>query len=159
MEYIIDDAIGADYLAVAALDRIAWPDEPETFIPDGEHIWRVWADHAVVLVARLNADVPEYPETGRIVGAVGMFPTQGGEIFLHKIMVHPQARGQGIGSALMREALSRSDVPVLLTVDPNNRAAVTLYENFGFRIRERIDGYYRPHEDRNIMVHPGGRTP
>jgi ribosomal protein S18 acetylase RimI-like enzyme len=27
-----------------------------------------------------------------------------------------------------------------------------LYRKFGFEIRERIDGYYRPHEDRLIMV-------
>ena len=154
MEYRIEPAIASDYLAVAALDRLAWPEEPETFIPDGEHIWRVWADHAIVLVARRTDDAT-LPATGAIAGAVGMFPTNRGEQFLHKIMVHPDCRGLGIGSALMRAALSRADAPVLLTVDPNNEAAVQLYRNFGFEIRERIDGYYRPHEDRNIMVHPG----
>ena len=80
-----------------------------------------------------------------------MFPTQGGELFLHKIMVHPVCRGRGIGTALMENALAGARVPVLLTVDPQNEPAVSLYERFGFRIRERIDGYYRPHEDRLIM--------
>ena len=51
----------------------------------------------------------------------------------------------------MKTALSETNVPVLLTVDPENVPAVTLYEQFGFRSREQIDGYYRPHEDRLIM--------
>ncbi len=155
MNYEIDNVVSSEYLGVAALDRLAWPIERDTFIPDGEHIWRVWADHALVLVARLPGDVPELPETGRIAGAVGMFPTTRGENFLHKIMVHPNCRGMGLGSALMQEILQRADGPVLLTVDPNNEPAVQLYRNFGFKIRERIDGYYRPHEDRNIMVYGG----
>ena len=154
MDYSIEPAQSADYLAVAALDRLAWPHAPQTFIPDGEHIWRVWADHALLLVARRN-DGGEFAQTGSVAGAVVMFPTKRGEQFLHKIMVHPDCRGCGIGSALMRETLSRADAPVLLTVDPGNDAAVQLYRNFGFEIRVRIDGYYRPHEDRVIMVHPG----
>ncbi len=155
MNYCIEEASPADYLPVAALDRIAWPDDPETFIPDGEHIWRVWQDHATLLVAR-TTDESKTPETGDVIGAVVMFPSQTEELVLHKIMVHPECRGQGIGSELMKAALERADAPVLLTVDPNNNAAVQLYRNFGFGVRERIDGYYRSHEDRYIMVHPGG---
>ena len=52
------------------------------------------------------------------------------------------------GAAL---AEARSDV--LLTVNPLNQAAVKLYENFGYRIRERVEGYYRPHEHRYVMVY------
>ena len=84
-----------------------------------------------------------------------MFPSKQNESVLHKIMVHPECRGQGIGTALMQAALEKARTPVLLTVDPNNDPAVQLYRNFGFEVRERIDGYYRPHEDRYIMVHPG----
>jgi ribosomal protein S18 acetylase RimI-like enzyme len=154
MHYRIQDAAPSDYLPVAALDRIVWPDDPETFIPDGEHIWRVWQDHATLLVAR-TTDGKKTAETGEIVGAVVMFPSKQNESVLHKIMVHPDCRGQGIGSALMQAALEQARTPVLLTVDPNNDPAVQLYRNFGFEIRERIDGYYRPHEDRYLMVHPG----
>ena len=84
-----------------------------------------------------------------------MFPVKENESVLHKIMVHPECRGAGIGSALMQAALEQAQTSVLLTVDPNNEPAVQLYRNFGFEVRERIDGYYRPHEDRYIMVHPG----
>ena len=56
----------------------------------------------------------------------------------------------------MRAVLKRAPRPVLLTVDPENEAAVRLYQNFGFDVRERKAGYYREQEDRLLMVHPGG---
>lgn len=151
----IGEATPEEFLAVGALDRLAWPAAPDTFIPDGEHIWRIWCDFATLLVARTGGEQP-LPETGAIAGAVVMFPTRQGELCLHKIMVHPQCRGLGLGTRLMEAALERAGQPVLLTVDPENAAAVQLYRNFGFAVRERIDGYYRPHEDRLLMVHPGG---
>jgi ribosomal protein S18 acetylase RimI-like enzyme len=72
-------------------------------------------------------------------------------------MVHPDCRGEGLGSALMQAALSRAVTDVLLTVDPENAPAVQLYRNFGFDIRERVAGYYRPHEDRYVMVYSARR--
>jgi ribosomal protein S18 acetylase RimI-like enzyme len=53
----------------------------------------------------------------------------------------------------MRAALAEARVPVLLTVDPSNAAAVQLYRNFGFQVRELVKGYYRPHEDRYLMAY------
>ncbi|HUG89525.1 MAG TPA: N-acetyltransferase [Planctomycetaceae bacterium] len=192
--FTIAPACPAEFLEVAALDRIAWPVVPDTFIPDGEHVWRVWCEHAVVLVARRPAapaagtslesgQGSQADESGAVsvrsggfqpplggvssqgaaagsrryeppavVGALVMFPTRDGELFLHKIMVHSDWRGRGVGTALMRAALERAEAPVLLTVDPANAAAVRLYENMGFRIREHVAGYYRPHEHRYVMV-------
>lgn len=80
-----------------------------------------------------------------------MFPTNTSDIFLHKIMVHPDYRGKGIGSALMQQALQDAQDVVLLTVNPENTPAVKLYESFGFNVRTRVEGYYRPHEHRLIM--------
>ncbi len=149
LDYEIVLAEPRDFLWVAALDRIAWPVEPDVFIPDGEHAWRLWCEHATVLVAKLSDR--EVPESGNVAGALLMFPTKQEETFLHKIMVHPDCRGLGIGSALMRAGLSRATAKTLLTVNPQNHAAVKLYQNFGFEIRELVPGYYRPHEDRYIM--------
>lgn len=151
MSLPVSKAVAGDFLEVAALDRIAWPVRPETYIPDGEHVWRVWCEHATVLVAR--TDGSPLTESGTVAGALLMFPTDGRELFLHKIMVHPDCRGRGIGSALMRDALGRAKAPVLLTVDPENTPAVRLYQSFGFTVRERVDGYYRPHEHRAVMVY------
>ncbi len=138
-----------EFLQVAALDRIAWPEEQDVFIPDGEHAWRLWCEHAVVLIAELSNRRVSASE--HVLGALLMFPTIQGETFLHKIMVHPLGRGQGIGSALMKAGLARTSTKTLLTVNPQNTAAVKLYQNFGFEIRELVKGYYRPHEDRYVM--------
>lgn len=147
----IEPARSTDYLQIAALDRIAWPIAADVFIPDGEHIWRVWNDTATLLVARI-VDGPPLHCSRDIAAALVQFPTKRGELFLHKIMVHPDCRGAGIGTRLMQAALDQADVPVLLTVDPNNKPAVHLYEQLGFTVREHIRGYYRPHEDRFLMV-------
>lgn len=149
----IEPARADDFLPIAALDRIAWPERPEVFIPDGEHVWRVWCEYANVLVARLPQAV--LIETGRVAGALVVFPTQQGENFLHKIMVHPAVRGSGLGTRLLAAALQRATAPVLLTVDPANDAAIALYRRHGFAVRAEVRGYYRPHEDRYVMVHPG----
>ena len=52
----------------------------------------------------------------------------------------------------MRAALERAGAAVLLAVDPANNAAGQLYRHFGFVVREHVEGYYRPHEHRNVMV-------
>jgi phosphinothricin acetyltransferase len=151
MNVVVEPARHTDYLKIAALDRMAWPVVPDVFIPDGEHIWRVWSDTATLLVARRTNAEP-LTESGDIAGALVQFPTRQNELFLHKIMVHPDCRGAGIGTLLMRAALAQADRPVLLTVDPANTAAVTLYQKLGFSVREHIRGFYRPHEDRYLMV-------
>lgn len=145
--YKIKLAQPGHFLDVAALDRIAWPEEPDTYIPDGEHAWRLWCEYATVLIA-----LESQPDQRELVtGALLMFPTNTSEIFLHKIMVHPDYRGKGIGSALMQQALQDAQDVVLLTVNPENTPAIKLYESFGFNVRTRVEGYYRPHEHRLIM--------
>lgn len=141
-----------DFLNIAALDRIAWADSGSNFIPDGEHVWRVWCEYATVLVVRSEKNLSE---SGDIAGALVMFPTELREQFLHKIMVHPDCRGRGLGTQLMDAGLKLATEPVLLTVNPDNLAAVRVYEKSGYRVRERVNGYYRSHEHRLIMEHPG----
>lgn len=148
--WLIRQAKPEDFLQIAALDRIAWLDTGEPFIADGEHAWRVWCEYGTVLLA----DATQGTETA--AGAALMFPTNQQEIFLHKIMVHPEWRGQGMGTALMNHALQLADRPVLLTVNPENAAAVKLYENFGFQRHRYIKGYYRPHEHRLLMRYVPG---
>ena len=151
MKFEIGVARPDEFLDVAALDRLAWPEMPDTYIPDGEHIWRVWCDHGTLLVARVVERGP-LTASNEIAGVLVMFPSKTGELFLHKIMVHPICHCGGSRSSLMKLALARVDAPVLLTVNPENVAAIQLYENFGCPPRTRIDGCYRPHEDRLIMV-------
>lgn len=144
----------SDFLPIAALDRVAWGDAP--FIADGEHAWRVWCEYATVLLVRRMSEAKD--ETGDVGGALVMFPTHDDKLFLHKIMVHPDCRGQGVGTALMRAALARADRSVLLTVDPDNHAAIELYQKYGFRVHRHIEGYYRPHEHRDLMIYEPGEN-
>jgi ribosomal protein S18 acetylase RimI-like enzyme len=44
-------------------------------------------------------------------------------------------------------------------VDPANTAAVELYRRFGFEVRERVEGYYRPHEHRYVMAYLPTKKP
>lgn len=155
MLHAIEPALPSDFLAIAALDRMAWLHTGEPYVADGEHVWRVWCEYATVLVCREHGEPisPALADMCFIKGALVMFWTNARELFLHKIMVHPSLRSQGLGTALMQAALARATAPVLLTVDPENESAVRLYTKFGFRIRHTERGYYRPHERRHVMVY------
>jgi ribosomal protein S18 acetylase RimI-like enzyme len=88
-----------------------------------------------------------YPETessviqvdGEDAGwvAVAALPNQ---VHLAEIMVLPELRGRGIGTAAIRGILATArdaGKPVRLNVNAMNLAAIRLYERLGFR---RIDG-------------------
>lgn len=143
----IERAVPRDFLAIAALDRTAWQDhnQPE-FIPDGEHVWRIWCEHALTYVAR---------QEGRVVGAILAFPCNNGQYCLHKVMVDEKCRGRGIASDLFQALLKQVDgvgLELFLTVHPENEAALSLYAKWGFTERELIPGFYRETEDRYVLT-------
>lgn len=139
-----------DFLGIAALDRCAWVDNRNAeFIPDGEHVWRIWVDAAYLYVAR---------HAKAIVGAIVAFPTRTGTLCVHKVMVAKAYRGQGIGTRLFELLLAEIDacaqISCYLTVDPSNAAALRLYAKWGFTERQYVAGYYRAHEDRYLIIRP-----
>jgi ribosomal-protein-alanine N-acetyltransferase len=76
---------------------------------------------------------------------------------LMNIAVDPRLRRNGIASALLRALLERIDdgsgsVQLTLEVRPTNRAAIALYERFGFRSAGTRPRYYQDNgEDALIM--------
>ena len=92
------------------MDGIAWGGPNDTFIPDGEHVWRVWCEYATVLVAR-SSEGDSTTDSDGLAGALVMFPTTGGQNFLHKVMVDPRSRGRGV---------RRPTLPPMLPVPPNS---------------------------------------
>lgn len=61
------------------------------------------------------------------------------------LAVNPLYRGQGVASVLMRELLVRTDnleVGVRLGVHPKNKAAISLYEKFGFETYQVVESGY-----------------
>ncbi len=133
-----------DFLKIAALDREVWQDYE--FIPDGEHVWRIWMEHASVICAEIES---------RIVGAILAFPCKNGHYCIHKVFVKKAFRGEGIGSKLFEHLLidiDRQNLCTFLTVDPVNDAAISLYEKWGFNERKLVKGYYRQEEDRYVLL-------
>ncbi|MHC4884614.1 MAG: GNAT family N-acetyltransferase [Planctomycetota bacterium] len=132
--------------AIAALDRVAWAQNRNTeFVPDGEHAWRIWCEHALTYVAVVDETVE---------GAILAFPCLDGRLFIHKVMVGEALRGQGIGGqlfAVLLEETDRLQVDTFLTVDPINDRAIQLYRKWGFEEQAREKDYYSPGEDRLIL--------
>jgi len=137
-----------DFLPIATLDRIAWQTtEHGKFLPDGEHVWRIWVEEAIVFCAKYE---------GHIIGAAVAFPCRGDQrYFLHKLFVAAEWRGQGIGKHLLGlvvDELECKHIECYLTVNPTNHHAITLYKQFGFEEQRLVSGYYRTYENRLVMT-------
>ncbi|MDA0710669.1 MAG: GNAT family N-acetyltransferase [bacterium] len=136
-----------DFIPIAALDREAWKENRNSqFIPDGEHVWRLWMEHALVYCAEND---------GQIVGAILAFPSIKGIYCIHKVFVSSACRGTGIGSELFSVLLNEIDkkqAEAFLTVDPDNSAAISLYSKWGFTDQLHVKGYYREEEDRLVLT-------
>jgi [ribosomal protein S18]-alanine N-acetyltransferase len=74
-------------------------------------------------------------------------PRVGGRVY--SLAVAPQARGMRIGQRLMsrilRELRTRGARTIWLEVRAANRAAIGLYERFGFAVDRRLPAYYGAH--------------
>ena len=135
-----------DFLEIAKLDRRAWrKNRNSRHIPDGEHAWRLWAEHALVYCAWSE---------GKMAGAILAFPCLAGEFCIHKVFVAPGLRGKKIGTRLFEKLLrdlDRRGVGSFLTVDPRNESALALYAKWGFTGRTFVKGFYRKNEDRLVL--------
>lgn len=149
-DYRLSPAVVADFLEIAALDREIWKSVPHgEVIPDGEHAWRIWCEHALLYTAR--------DASGLFAGAILAFPGIMGEICVHKVMVAKEHQGKGVGSLLfgvLLEEIDRQNGQCFLTVSPENPAAIALYRKWGFTKEQFVSGYYRKSEHRLVMIRP-----
>jgi phosphinothricin acetyltransferase len=140
----------ADWPAVEAIfvDGIATGDATfETAPPSwGEFDASRLPEHRLVAV-----------EDERVVGWVALSPTSSRECYVgvveHSVYVAEDARGRGIGRALMEALIEGAEAAGLWTIEtgvfPENAASLALHERLGFRVvgrRERIaqlDGVWR----------------
>jgi len=138
-----------DFLGIARLDRKAWKQNRSSkYIPDGEHAWRLWVEHALVYCAKQGDD---------IVGAILAFPCLSGDFCIHKVFVKPDFRNKKIGTRLfmrLLQDLDRRGASSFLTVDPVNESALALYAHWGFKERTLVKGFYRKKEDRFVLRRP-----
>jgi len=72
------------------------------------------------------------------------------------VVVTSSARGRGVGRALVNECLgslrSAGATEVRLTVEPDNSAAIGLYETVGFTVKDTLREFYGAGEDRLLMT-------
>ncbi len=89
----------------------------------------------------------------RVVGAAA-FNQVAGTADLLRVVVHPEARGQGIGGSLLRAGMEWAAAlgaqQMLLEVRPDNEAALRLYQRHGFAPVTTRRDYYGP--DRHALV-------
>ncbi len=133
----------SDDAAMAAIIRAVMPEFGATgcgfAISDPEVDWMSRA-----YAAPRSAYFVVEEDTGRVLGGGGVAPLEGGDADtceLRKMYFLPEARGRGVGTAMMQRCLdaahgfgfSRCYLETLTGMD----AAMRLYERSGFR---RIDG-------------------
>jgi ribosomal-protein-alanine N-acetyltransferase len=124
-----------DLTAIMALERDGFPAEEQW----SERSWlgELLGEHRSVLIARAH-----HP-----VGVITL-QTADRSADLHRLVVAPRHRRQGIGTALIRAGLlavhhhgARS---VLLEVAWDNEPAIAAYQRFGFEQLAARENYYGP---------------
>jgi ribosomal-protein-alanine N-acetyltransferase len=134
----------ADLVGVAHIEKLSfdqpWPyDAFQRFLGEDGFLVADDGDHVVGYVV---AD--RVPNHGRSLGHV------------KDLAVHPQRRGEGIGTRLLSQALctlrEQNAFSVKLEVREGNDTARTLYREFGFRALRRVPRYYDDGEDAIVMI-------
>ena len=129
---------------VAALEEICFPEDP-------------WSRRllAEALENENTASLLALSEDGHVLGYL-FFTTVLDEGGVDNIAVHPEARRQGIASALLdtfhRYGREHGLVSLFLEVRASNQNAFSLYDKLGYREVGRRKNYYlAPKEDAIIM--------
>lgn len=140
----IREAVTADLLAIYRIEKASFP-QPWPFAAFERYV-----GEPAFLVAEIGPGVAGYvvadtvSNHGRPLGHV------------KDIAVHPDYRGEGVGSELLERALSRlaadGITEVKLEVRESNDRARELYETFGFEHRRTIPQYYDNDENAYVMV-------
>jgi L-amino acid N-acyltransferase YncA len=139
-----------DYSAVAAVFEEGIRTRNATF-ETAAPTWEEW-DAAHLPQPRLVAE-----DGGTVVGWAALAPYSSRACYAgvaeDSVYVAEQARGRGVGRALLEELCARADALGIWTIQagivPENEASITLHERCGFRrigVHERIgrlDGVWR----------------
>jgi len=110
----------------------------------------------VIIHQRLHASVLVYQQ--RVAGFANFYQYEKGEsIFLGNLVVHPQLRGKGLGTLLVKHMLAdlfkHYDVrEARLSVFAGNHAAMNLYTSFGFRMYAK-EWRRKPNGEKVLLHH------
>lgn len=140
----VRQAVTADLLAVFRIEKASFP-QPWPF-----GAFERYVGEPGFLVAETGAGVAGYVVADSV-------PNHGSPLgHIKDIAVHPEMRGQGVGSLLLERALgvlaARDVESVKLEVRQSNDRARSLYEEFGFEHAKTIPRYYDNGEDALVML-------
>ncbi|MRH86390.1 GNAT family N-acetyltransferase [Nocardia sp. SYP-A9097] len=88
---------------------------------------------------------------------------EGARAWLISLAVSRDRRGRGYGRGLLQHTvqvcLEAGVDELLLTVDPKNTPAKTLFEEFGFVVHDRDERYFGDDEPRDVLLYKLHRVP
>lgn len=83
-------------------------------------------------------------DNDKLIGYIGINVDRFGEIL--NFFVVEEERGKNIGKSLLKEAINQAKLAlsesISLEVKETNKAAISLYESFGFYVSHKRKGYY-----------------
>lgn len=113
---------------------------PDTFI-----VAEAYSQIVGYIMCRIETGLPDF-------GLLGI--TKRGHVI--SIAVLPENQRNGIGEALMQEAMTRMRKykarEIYLEVRTSNKAAIAMYNKLGFQTSRTIRGYYADGEDAYVMT-------
>jgi ribosomal-protein-alanine N-acetyltransferase len=106
--------------------------------------------NSCLLILTINID-----ENEKVIG-LGCFWAILDEAHLTILAIHPDFQGQGLGKLLLgkllEEAENRSLERATLEVGENNKKALNLYQQFGFKEAGRRKKYYKKTEEDALIL-------
>jgi ribosomal-protein-alanine N-acetyltransferase len=92
-----------------------------------------------------------------IIGFIIIIQDQEERVNLINFLIRKGERKRGYGSFLLRYTLKKVKVSdriktIVLNVNSKNKAAISLYQKFNFRIVQRIENYYRDKQSAYLMI-------
>ena len=132
-------ATRADVAAIRDVAEAAWWDTYRPMLPEAiiRQALAVHYDETALhrhLAGPITYFLAEKEE--RLLGFLAAELEAQGILFIHRLYLHPEAKGQGLGKRLMNEALAAFPTARLARLYTNRRnPAVSFYLKQGFRIR------------------------
>ena len=95
--------------------------------------------------------------SNNIIGFIIIIQDRDERVNLINFLIRKGERKRGYGSFLLRYTLKKVKSidkikTIVLNVNSKNKAAISLYQKFNFRIVQRIENYYRDKQSAYLMI-------
>ena len=107
-----------------------------------------------IVASESGVNLAAVDPAGLVLGYISLYRVLD-EGYINNVAVRPEARRQGVATALLQELRRQGGELAFITLEvrESNQGARTLYDGLGYREVGRRRGYYfHPKEDANIMT-------